>query len=104
MSLQIRRYLLALTLGAAGITLAIPLTHTAVAFAEDGASDDGVSGPDHQKAVVDDHGSADNGLSNDDGADGEGDDDAGAVGGASKGKFQEGCAITDVKCLDQTAK
>ncbi len=98
MSLQIRRYLLALTLGVAGVALAMPFTHSTPAFAED----DGASA-DHKKLIGDDIGSPGTGASDDDGEAGD-DDDAGAVGGAPKGTFQEGCAITDLNCLNQKAK
>ncbi len=92
MSKLLRRHLLALMLGVTGLTLAMPLTHQATAFAEDGGSDDGDS-----DSGDDDGGSDDDGESDDD-------DDAGPVGGAPKGAFQEGCAISDVACLNQPVK
>ena len=101
MSILLRRHLLALMLGVTGLTLAMPLTHQAAAFAEDGGSNDD-GGSDHHSASGGDNGSDDDGGSDDNGA--SGDDDAGPVGGASKGAFQEGCAITDVQCLNGLVK
>jgi hypothetical protein len=103
MSKLLRRQLLALMLGVTGLTLAMPLTHNAAAFAEDGGSDDGGSGSDHHSASGGGNGSDDDGGLDDSGISGD-DDDSGAVGGAPKGKFQEGCAITDVQCLNGLVK
>ncbi len=99
MSKLLRRHLLALMLGVTGLTLAMPLTQHATAFAEDGGSDDGESdsGDKDDSESDDDGGSDDSGESDDD-------DDAGPIGGASKGAFQEGCAISDVQCLNQPIK
>jgi hypothetical protein len=102
MSLKIRRYLLALMLGVSGLSLAMPLTHNAAAFAENGVSNDSGSGSDEQQAANDDNSSSDNAVSTGDGAAGD-DDDAGPVGGTAKGKFQDGCAIADMNCLNKTA-
>ena len=98
MSKLFRRHLLALMLGVTGLTLAMPLTHQATALAEDGGSDDGVSNVDDDSANV-----GDNESDDDEGESGD-DDDAGPVGGAPKGTFQEGCAISDVQCLNQPVK
>ena len=103
MSKLFRRHLLALMLGVTGLTLAMPLTHQAIALADDGGSDEGVSNADNDFANVGDNESDDDNGSDDEGESGD-DDDAGPVGGASKGAFQEGCAISDVQCLNQPVK
>ncbi len=90
------RQFLALMLGVAGLSLVLPLTHNAAAFADGNGSDEGTAI--HRVVSADDNGSDDDAISGDD------DDDAGAVGGAPKASFQEGCAITDVQCLNQPVK
>lgn len=97
MTQTIRRHLLALMLGVTAFTVAMPLAHYSIAYAEDGESgdDDGI----RHKLRNGHHSDSDQNHESDEDGDEEDDDDAGPV-GATGGAFQEGCNVADAACMN----